>query len=321
MNSTKDKPYILLESITKSGFVFPPKTFKYQLTGGVLGDVSRNEFSYDNYFLPSIFMYPYAGIGMLDNAEQKIPYESILMGLRICQLLIAHDKRIEMQDGFVERLQVGELISICITIFRYREDMLRAMLEEMIEYEYINVSGNEGFTHASTFYKYKIYTMPKMIKVIKVFMKDIAYLGLAAMRLPINISVLNKSNARIPFIYAGTIDKDILHGHGFRGKEVVQWTITKIINSISACRLMAKINEKEEIYAKNKIDVLSNKRSRKTVNFAIQGTGGKGSMMFEYVNDLKISIADEIINGILPSLTTHKNIIETSIDNYISDWC
>lgn len=241
----KQRPYLLIESIVKAGRQYPPRHYDYILTSqNHLERVLRQTiFIFDNHFMPSLFNFPYPE-HIKDSRNQVLPCQNgMLVGLRILQLLYTHWK-LKQTDKTVDELYISDMIELCELLFNYPREIVINLIEEYHECEFLEIKADQNDQQPLTIDHFQLGLMPKSLTLLEHFLFDIAYLNLAAMRIPLSKDVLKGPQ---PYFRVTSLDPlNRFNLYEFGKNMLVQWVSGKIINSIGVYWLFNFINTEQE---------------------------------------------------------------------------
>jgi hypothetical protein len=227
--------YRLIETMAKAGYAFPPRHYNYTFYGRRGEREICDPLSFDNRFLPNIFVYPYCR----EANEFDFSYTSfdILLGLRIAQLVWAREvgSRKSRDRQLLEGVEISQLLN---WLFGYDQNMIKRLMVELVEFEVLYVH-NEVSNIESNIFKARIGAMPKLRYILEEYLRDSSYLSLCMMRLPIGPFEpdLNKG---------GTDGLIEVARYDARGDDLSSWINAKCFNSISAYRIIAGLNASQE---------------------------------------------------------------------------
>jgi len=303
----REKSYLLIESLCRSGFKYPPRPYIYIRKSNELNRHIHDKV-FDHHLLPSIFMYPMVCFGDTSEHKESTHKYSFLCGVRILQIVYAHDKLVKSGNGSIEPMLSKELSEICNKLFAYPKDIVAAIVEEFGEYEFLRINHRSSFTAEKAMYK--LCGTDKMEYLLKALLQDVGYLNLASMRIFLKPAALkDQNNARInPFVKAVQLDPDSTRSFD-------DWVAYKIINAISTFRLIDYANQHQYYDFHSKLAEIKNERLVKTVKQAyIDG-------MFNITTELKNNISS-IIWQILGSLQSKQKIeyIKNQVNKYLNKW-
>ncbi len=276
------RPYLLIESMVKAGRSYPPRSYHYSI--GEDGGLKRSATSsllFDNHFFPSVFTFPY--VDYREETENPVrPHEDgYLLGLRILQLLYAHSRRMN-RSRRIEPLKLGEMTQLCEELFSYPEELVVNLIEEYQECEFLELLPL-GSGPPTALARLQLVQMPKTPYLLRHFLPDIAYLSLAAMRVPISTLAASRQP---PYFEACTLDLvgggDLLAA-GVFDKLLARWVAVKIINACELIRLVCPINEKQrQSFPANSRALRS--RLKETALVAATDLGGDIPAMFDFTD-------------------------------------
>jgi len=240
------KRYQLIESMCKGGFMYPPQIYYYSEDSNKRGPDAHAKM-FDNVFITTLVRFPYSDKRKWTALPISKTYT--LAGLRVIQLIEAYEMLYNNGSGQMKFfIPISTLLSDLDALFHYDRDIIISILEEFYEYGYINLDGDELLIPERV-ERYKAKSTPKMkfiyFSSLSTLFNEIAYLNMCSMRLLLNRDYFRKD---IPFIKALTLDD---------GKvRISEWTIWKIINSISICRVLKAIHSKEYKYVEENKNIL-----------------------------------------------------------------
>jgi hypothetical protein len=269
------RPYRLIEALMKAGHCVPPRHYYYLSKGLLKWDRTKGTNDrFDNHLLPSVFVYPYMEASSGIQEVEAIPCRSsALLGVRVLQLLYAHEKRVATQTRKVSRLSLGEVKKICSKAFGYTEHVVGLAIEEYEQFELVELI-SPNFAVLDSADQLEVALMPKGRQTLEHFIRDVTYLNLSAMRVPLRPEVLR--GVTEPFFTAATFET--------RSQEVrttleirpvfLKWISAKITNSVALVRLLSALNEEQrEAFDSNcsTIEKEIGDRLSRTLRVAIDG--------------------------------------------------
>lgn len=285
--------YLLIETLTKAGRNYPPKHYLYWLSdsGGLMKSLGTNTL-FDNHFMPPAFTFPCAKYSpdVAGNIRAVPQRDGLLLGLRILQLSHAHSALIQ-SDRFIEPLTVKEMQELCLKLFDYPNGIVRHLLEEYHEYEFIELMGAGKVSNDA---RLTLVSMPKMQYLLQYLMFDLAYLNLASMRVALSFAALDRD---FPYFEACTLDSSrpggLLESDAGIRPALTRWVSTKIQNSTNLYRLLFQLNAQQKERAVVRVDRLST-RLRRTVLRAMSGDESVPGM-FDFPDTMKKAILSQVL--------------------------
>ena len=311
----REKLYRLTECLCKAGTLFPVKPYMYYKHKGVMVRECTREHLFDYHLLPSIFLFPYLafnGNSKHDNIPDIPSLSGLLLGLRILQILDAHERRYEITKKggkSIDRLKSREVSEILNTLWGIERELVENLIEEFAEYELISVGGDEEFPIAVNRTMHLIYPLPRMKYMLKNILYDVAYLNMCSMRIPLSEKALTHD---IPYFVANTFET-----HGSRGK-LIEWIGVEITNTIGLLRLIEALNKIHSDKYKENSSRLSD-RQKETINLAVAGIS-EDEGMFTVMEKLKKSIMYTLLKGILPSVEHGLPMLYSRLKAYHDKW-
>lgn len=290
--------YHSIELLTLAGRCYPPKFFRYGWTKNGRWIRRRHDpVPVDHRFVPTIFSYPdifdEGGHPEENGGLNTLP----MLGIRILQLLEAfrtvHGGDIDQDDGFI----LEDLYSI-LGKMGYRRDEVLAVLEELMEFELVNLSG--GISEwATDSWRIHATLLPKGCSLLTTLIHEIAYLNLAGMRFPVARDTLNHDNPLFQAVSA---------------EEKRRWVEAKIINATTTCWLCKELNLLQTpLLGQERIKLLS-KDQRAIVNEA------KQQKMFEFHTDLETSVQAQCKWAFSHLALNDQAAVFKRIENYCKKW-
>lgn len=311
---SRNKAYLLTESLMKAGRRYPPLRFRY----------SRPEPSSpwdrhgagwrfgDNVLLPSLFQYPYLSLGEV-NPEKDAPRpDYLLLGLRVCQLVAGHERRRRLSQSPIDDLSARQLIELLFVLFQYPRSLSRLTLEEYDEVQIIHLDSGGG-PISRNINLHRVQMMPKLEFLLTRMLSDAAYLNLAAMRVPIAKSAATDNP---PYIRAVSFDlADGLETNqdteDQRTVNLAEWVATKITNVVALLRLLKTINDAQRPEAFARMRGLED-WLRQTVEYSIMSTR-EAPGMFDLLPGVYASLERQIGAielSLIPSQTLHESVLK-----------
>jgi hypothetical protein len=165
-------------------------------------------------------------------------------------------------------LTLGELEELCKTLFTYPSWLTRYLIEEYQECEFIELKGPDVYPPSDE-RRLQIHEMPKALYLLRHFLPNVAYLNLAAMRIPLSNGALQ---GKSPFFEASTLD-DLSFQDGptvFMRTRLARWVAIKIMNSCELIRLITQVNLEQKSAFRERLSGLR-RRLRQTAIKAATG--------------------------------------------------
>jgi len=301
------KTYAMTENLLKCGRAYPPKIYKYLLQKDErLIREKQDHRVFDNIFLISIFSFPTIEINHSAKVVQSnVTY--IMVGLRILQLIIAFERyQRERSTDKIEDLRVGELVELIVTLFGYNDKLTLALIEEYAEVQMLEIN-NKSHERPKQIKNCNIRSLPKSKLLIEIYLFDIAYINLAAMRIPLPAEVLG---VKLPFIKAISLDS--------QSTTLVEWIFWKLANAASFNRLIQFANEQQRTLVHLNKSKIKTDRMRKLLLQAETSVTPIHGGMFDVSNKLKKSLKEQS-KQILGSYDISNKL--ASIEGYLDAFC
>jgi len=289
----RERPYLIVEALVKAGCFFPPRHYFYRTSENHLKHEDRKEGRntvFDNHLLPPIFTYPYVDYTPAVESGLIPRDDYMLLGLRLLQLIHAHETRLLSRTTPTERLTLKVLVGLCSQLFDYPRELVLAMLQEYQQYEFVHL-GSMDFPTPTVADALAVYSTSKTDYMLRHFMFDIAYLNLSAMRLPLATRVVSSDP---PFIRAATPDSHLLDRHmsGSKRRELLlEWIFIKIANTTALFRLLQSLNEQQETTLGSRLSDVEGDY-KQTVKGAMEGDN-RVPGMFSFPDKMKRSIMQQ----------------------------
>ncbi len=231
LSSVGSKQYVLVENLCKSGKAYPPKLYDYYRNDeNKLVRKALQEKTFDNTFLTSVYSFPVILSTQKGEKRDRPPeIADILLGTRILQIIVATERLVEKQHR-QDDLLFSELVELCQTLFNYPRDWIVALTQEYDELQMIEIR-NVSFYDQQNIDKCTIRSLPKTETLLNEFIFDIAYTNLAAMRIPLPVSLLD---SEFPFLRALSLDST--------NTTFGQWMCVKLSNATAVCQLIKYAN-------------------------------------------------------------------------------
>jgi hypothetical protein len=255
--------YRWVESVMRSGWRFPPKLSQY--TPGRSNENpfdfnSTSELTFDNRLLPSIFAYPYLPWGSKPKAKPDFEYS--MLGVRILQLVNAADS-LQREQTAESSVTINIVMDLISTLFpKYSGNITLALMRDLIEFDVIdadnvstspsNLPGIDSLVHLT----------PKGRFILEHCLTDVAYLGMSAMRLPMDARMLSRSSEDVPAIFVAKPHLSESKADS-GGRILVEWVQAKAINSINFVKLLDFVDERQISTIRNRHMLIENKLSTK----------------------------------------------------------
>jgi hypothetical protein len=313
--------YQLVESLMKAGRRFPPIPYGYSTVGSEQLRTTWHTQRYDTRFFPSIFRFPFTSEYrqrgrqrvLFDGSLGKPRLENVMLGLRILQLLEAHDafniKMDKVVGGEVisNKVTVGEFAQVLLTYFDYEEGLTYRMIDEFVEYQLIEYR-HPNITVASNRQEdNEILILPKLRFLLNRFLYDLAYLNMAAIRVPLPSAAFE--NVVRPYFHAISYEEPS-DGLG-------RWVAGKFTNAVGLIRLLKHLNSRQEPEVKSRI--LQNEHSDREWCAILKLADERG--LFYFVDEIAKNVLHEAelaLSGIL--LPIMVSYIEEYVRNYCLTW-
>ena len=141
--------YKLVEALMISGRRYPPVHYKYDINDDGLPIRGLGNNLFDINLLPSLFCFPFARENT-DEGERSwkvaFPKEmhGFLAGLRVLQLVRAHDHEINHSRKTGDLLRVRELVKLCKVLFGYEKRLIINLIEELGQFDLITLTGEHS---------------------------------------------------------------------------------------------------------------------------------------------------------------------------------
>lgn len=290
LETKRARAYQLIEYLTKAGKRYPPRYYFYAKykDGDLIQAGNAEPTPLDSKFFPTIFSFPILQEGQSGNLSHP---HSMLIGLRIAQLVLSCSELIRDKESYVRDPMLGrELGSICKKMFGYEEQLVYALLEELAEFDMMQLDGGL-YPLPVKREDYVIRDRPKLRVLLDTMIYDIAYLNLVAMRVPVAVDVLSSENNTFGLFKAETLDQKL----SSLGRESTMsgWIFAKAVNAISLYRLVKYINDVQKSNANVNFRKL-NDRQKIIFDNAVKGIGSKGIGMFDVHREMERNIRKQI---------------------------
>lgn len=272
--------YRLIECLMKAGWSYPPRYYSYSMSDNseLMIEPASEIQNFDYRFFPSIFRFPHLESNP-DNKNLCPSFLSIMHGIRILQFLLAYEK-MNRETSNKHQLFIEDISVLCDEGFGYDKNVTTLILEEFNEYELIRLIGIDRTLQSNI----EIQILPKLDKVYQYATNEIAYLNLAAMRLPLPKSLYKTEKyKKNPFVFLTSLEN-------INQSNIESWIFTKAYNAIQMYRIISQINE----YQKKQFEI---KNFKKAFLFQI-ASKAKYADMFTFINNLKRAIKGQIMGAI-----------------------
>lgn len=306
LKKEKEPSYRLRESLCKAGRCFPPRYYHYPKS---IRTTSRRRgmTTLSAQLFPCIFMLPYEIGHAVEKPKSKLwAPNPILLNIRMLQLLHGHDYRIFTSKPSPSRLKVREFIILCSKLFGYGEEMIKCAIEENEQFQIVEIR-SPHFPAPSELRDMQIYTTTKSRYFLRELLYDVAYLNLAAMRVPILPRALSLN---VPYFRAATID--LLPPYGV---SIPEWVAIKVINTVALYKMLVAVNEYEKRIVDGNLSGLKVRLSR-TVQAAIKGGYEDIDGMFDFPDRMSKRVLLQV-ERMLNSVEDH---VRTSIYEQLLTW-
>ncbi len=260
MNYKNRSRYRLIEYLLLAGHRFPPKLFYYELVNNKL-ELYKTEKTYDNIFVPNLFVYPYSeDSGILEVSVSKT---YIFLKLRLIQIIVGlvQKNSIENKD-----ILIKDIVYYLNTLYKYDKEIILQCIDEFCEIEFLQLNKDNGDFIAKI--GNKVSLKPKFINFIfgklynisdisngernlkfnpKIF-NDIAYFNLCAMNVLATKNSFNEKN--FPIFHSMPYDEiDTSH------ENFMKWIKCKILNSVVLIKYLKEVEKYENEHCADLIDI------------------------------------------------------------------
>ena len=307
--------YHAVEALMKAGRRFPPVPYRYSMTrDGCIRTIQHKQ-KYDSRFVPSLFRFPYVRSGRpkdiqpLKIAKDIWPtsLDYVLLGVRLGQFLEWQQQyyvdRFELEPSDVpSEMLVGDVVQLMEKSFGYNRVCCMAFLEEFFEFQLIDFRNSHIVPQSAVIEDNEIVCLSKLRLLLDKLCADIAYLNMAAMRLPLPEAAFR--NELNPFVRAASLEEE------YDGLDF--WMAVKWMNSVAMVRLIRFINRQQEIGLHNKITESGffTETEKDLVEYVIS----KGLFLFPSVIERSVtqqldvtvkSVSDEIVKSATQQLESY----------------
>jgi hypothetical protein len=301
--------YRLMETLMKAGMAYPPVHYRYQVVGKKLQRIPGDQIRGDLRFFPSVFRVPY--ISESPRSDFKLSTEAMLVGIRLLQIVDAHDALKRRQLGHTP-LQVDHLIHLASVLFNCPRPAVLNLVEEYIEFQLLRTFGRFS-SHTQAIVTDDVSLMAKGKYLLSSAIHDIAYLNLAGMRMVLDSAAFRPEDR--PFIRAARFDPTLHDG-------LEKWVLAKVLNSISVCRMVKEINESQRKDFNKRISSL--KLAEKPLYDGIVR-----QLLSDNIFDKLDAMAPRILGRIeallrsiaLPTNQYNMDLVEEGFLRYVQKWC
>ena len=242
-------PYHAVEAMLKAGRRFPPIPYRYFFDGTDLIRTNWHHQKYDSRFFPSLFRFPFVS-GSVPRARDRvklqgdltgITLEYVLLGVRIIQFAELWQREVQEQIARREHpmrdeIVVGEFCDLLEFCFGYRRPAVIAALEELSEYQVLEFRNPNLNVSSVNVEDNVVVPLPKMRHLLKQSMSDVAYLNMAAMRIPLPDSAFGRNVS--PYFQAASYEED--------DDDLLQWVACKVMNAVGLLRLMTELDRRQQ---------------------------------------------------------------------------
>lgn len=269
--------YQLLEHMTRGGMRYPPLIFSYARNGSSTAGTISTPTTFDNYFLPIISRPPLLQAPHIGNDDDWLQMGSILHGIRMLQIVDAHDSLIKSSEGArIDRITIGELSDVLYALFKYSKEQTVIFCRELEQYEVFRFTERAPANRRSNITMLTGY--PKLRFLLTRCLGDLAYINLCAMRCRVAKDALDTPELFRPAF----IDYD-------EARSLPRWVIRKIVNSVSLLAAMTFINDRQRRqFAVDQGPRMLHGRMKTTIERAIK------LGMFRLVEELTPRVLSEI---------------------------
>jgi len=311
--------YHLVEALMKAGHRFPPVPYRYSISNGEQVRTTWHSQKYDSRFFPSIFRFPFNSIKQ--GSKHKVEFEgilakprleNILLGLRIAQLVDAHEaynrkkQRVVAGETISNKLTVGELARTLLKYFGYEEGLTFRMIDEFVEYQMIEYHHPNIAVASNRQEDNEIILLPKLGFLLNRFIHDLAYLNMAAMRVPLSRSAFQVDSNQKPYFHAVSFEEP-KDGLGL-------WVAAKLCNAVGLVRLLKWIDQRQEDEVK--VRIAESENSDREWCEILRTASARGLNFF--IRDTENNLLREshlALTGI------HVPLMTTFIYEYVNSYC
>jgi len=251
--------YQLVESLMKSGHRFPPVPYHYSASAEEQIRTTWHSQRYDSRFFPSIYRFPFNSVKQ--NSKHKVVFEggfdrprleNVLLGLRVAQVIDAHEaynkvkQRVVNGGTIANRVTVGELARALRRYLGYEEGLTFCMIDELVEYQLIEYHHPNIPVASNRQEDNEIVVLPKLGFLLNRFIHDLAYLNMAAMRIPLPHAAFEFDGKQKPYFHGVSYEepKDVLG----------LWVAAKLCNAVGLIRVLKWGSERQEAEMKARLE-------------------------------------------------------------------
>jgi hypothetical protein len=298
--------YRLIETLMKAGMTYPPLHYRYRESGKHLQRLPGDQLRGDLRFFPSLFRVPY--ITGSSRREFELSSEAILAGVRVLQIVEAHGRL--QQHATHAPLKVSNVAHLTSVLFSCPAVLVTNLMEEYVEFQLLRTYGRfEPLTR--TVETDDVSLMPKGAFLLSTGIFDIAYLNLAAMRVVLEAFAF-ETGKKSPFIRAERFDVTIQDG-------LERWVLAKILNSISLCRLVKRVNgqQRREFAAR-----AAKLKSRPLYNAIVKQLRSGGIFDdLDHMHDRIYGRIEALVRSIFAAEQRYNlTVIEKGLSEYLEEW-
>jgi hypothetical protein len=237
--------YRWIESVMRMGWKFPPKLSEYFPGHSVENPFDFNptdQIAYDNRLLPSVFSYPY--IPWTFSSTIKPNFANVMLGVRILQIIRASDQLISELKA-ESRVTIEIVTDLLEVLFpEYSGSICLAMIRDLIEFDVIDADNMSMSISNQPGKRSVVRLTPKGVYTLDHCMTDVAYLGMSAMRIPMDAAVLITDSEGVPPLFlACSHVGDVRLEMSQRG--LIDWIRAKTINSINLVKLLEYLDRQQ----------------------------------------------------------------------------
>jgi hypothetical protein len=312
-------PYHLVEALMKAGRRFPPIAYRYVSEKGIVLRAIWHRQKFDSRFFPSLFRFPFISgrytrtdahrTEGADLVEPQIDY--VMVGVRILQMLRAMVIYYESHGQGSHELSyiaVDELCDYLAFAFNYDRGLVLRVLEEFSEYQVLEFHNPNMYTTGRRLEDCEILCLPKLDHLLNHFLYDIAYLNMAAMRIPLPPSAFTAKGE--PYLQAASYDEV--------DDPLPLWVSAKITNVCGLLRLLAIINDQQQLLFARKMAQLGESESDMLRIFSI---AEEKVEMFSFIYFLRGEATKQMylaLNGIHQEAVLNETV--RRVRRYMEQW-
>ena len=182
----------------------------------------------------------------LEGDLRGVSLDYILLGVRLVQFLEVWQREMAEEVARHEApardaIGVGEFCDFAVWAFGYKRAIVMAALEELCEFQIVEFGNPNLNVPSRSVEDNVVISLPKMRHLEKHCLFDLAYLNMAAMRIPLPDSAFDG----VPYFHAASYEED--------EDELVVWVWHKVTNALGLLRLVTEVDRGQQALLASRI--------------------------------------------------------------------